>query len=192
MFRHAIYIFAFVLNFTAVRAEPMQSYLGLNFVGFEQESISDLDDAEGDGYSIFYGYRMNETVILEAAFSQYEFDDYRQDIVLTESEIEGVLRLQGDAESLELAVLFQQKLPSLSPFLTIGFMDFDSGDVTLRATLEDGRDTIISGESESETYFGFGVDIPLPDNPATLRLSHKIIGGDIDADFTSLGAVVNF
>ena len=192
MLRHVIYSLAFVLNFTTAQAEPMQSYLGFNFVGFEEESINDLDDVEGNGYSIFYGFRVDETIIVEAAFSQYEYDDYHQEIVLTESETEGVLTIQGDTQSLEVAVLFQKQLQSVSPFLAFGYMDYDGGDATARRMLNDGSDIIVSGSSQSETYFGFGVDLPIPDNPIVLRLSHKIVGGDIDADFTSFGALINF
>ena len=196
MLRHAIYFCAFLFGFTAVQAEQSDQYFGVSFVSFEEDSSSDgvigFANLKGDGFALLYGVRFNQTIKMEAAYAQYEYDDYHENFEIVTTGVRGRVTISGDAESLDLAVLVERRLSNVSPFLMLGYVDYDTGDATALWTLEDGSFLSVNGGSEADFYFGFGAEVPVPNNPICLRLSHKIGNGDVDVDFTSLGVTYNF
>ena len=183
----------FGLAFTILLWQPAtaQNYAVFSLANFEEE-FGNLDNPEGDGIRFTVGSRIDNYLSVEATYSRYEYDNYFNRIVHIETNERGTLSLEGEAESLDFAVIIQKQTHPLRPFLALGLMRFDSGDATAHLNIpSDNRRT--SGDDETEPYFGFGADyFPRPNSQAGLRLEYQRAGGDIDIDFMSIGAIIRF
>lgn len=190
MLTRAITLFVFALS-SLSPSLANDDYAMFSRSSFEGVKVADFDEIEGSGFSLTYGLALSEVVSIEASFGRFEFDDYEQDYVLTNSRETGTIYLEGKAESIDIAVLFKKQSGQLTPFLMFGHMEFDASDATFRNIVGDIDDLDTLGES-SDSFYGFGADWAIPDSSYAVRASYKSTGSDIDLDFMSLGLILNF
>lgn len=106
MFRHAIYIFAFVLSLTTAQAETPENYFGFGVsdgLTFELRHLIDEilrpedgeryteyyenltgGDVEASGHVLTFGRRLNDIFAIEGTISQHDIDNYRGEGIYVE------------------------------------------------------------------------------------------------------------
>ena len=193
MTQRAIYLFVFLMSFTAAQAQDGYAVFGRT--SFEEEVGSLSKNAEGNGFHFTLGQQIDDLVSIEGSYGKYDYDNYTRRIVWIPTDEAGIIDISGEAESMELAMLMhrtnQLRNFAISPFLMIGYMQFDQTSAELRIVTDTIDDTE-QGDRHEETFFGFGVDFAFRDTPIGLRTSYKVVGGDIETDFFHLGARLNF
>lgn len=187
--------------FLASTASPkaQNTYGIFAITGFDQTTLSFLEDVSGNGPTFGFGYHISDMLSAEASFSNLEYeDDYVMDVERRSDGAEGTISISGDVETTDFALIVRRDTnipkPHVSPYLMMGMMDFNASDSVMDINYPNHPNdfTRLSGANETENYFGFGVDL-LPDkNGIGFRLNYKIVGGDVDADFLSFGILFDF
>lgn len=187
------------LIFSVAHAQAQNAYGIFSITGFSQKTEAFLEDVSGNGPSFGFGYHISKMLSAEISFSNLEYEDnYVMNIARIDNGVEGTLSVAGDVEVTDATLLIRRKTdiprPHMSPYLIIGMMDFDASD-SVTDTDYPSRPQDLNrtrGVSETETYFGFGIDLLPEKNGLGYRLNYKVIGGNVDADFISAGLIFDF
>ena len=191
-------LFAAFIIFNS-QAKAKETYGTFSVTSFSQKTRTFLEDVSGSGPSFGFGYHISKMLSAEVSFSNLEYeDDYVMDIARVSDNEHGTLSISGDVEVIDYTLLIRRKTdiprPHMSPYLMVGLMDFDASDSLADIDYPNDPNGFrrARGVDESETYFGFGIDLLPEMNGLGFRLNYKVVGGDVDADFISAGLIFDF
>ena len=179
MFRHAIYIFAFVLSLTTAQAETPENYFGVSAVldgelSPDGDQIVDTDFASG--YVLSYGRTVNDNLAVELSYANY-----------ADTSAGGFLETELNA--LEISGVF--KTSNDGPFVRLGYGD---GDLTSPLIdLNTFRIVDIVSASESGPIFGVGLDLPILEGANLVRFEYNLTEFDTgEISRLTIGTLVRF
>ncbi len=176
MSQRAIYVFAFLMSFTAAQAQEAQNYISTAAIIDSEFSFDNLVDSDiNSGFILSYGHFVRPNSAVEISMARY--NDSGNGI------------LESDISAFEISGVFH--FDNGGPFLRLGFSDGD-----LKSPLIDLNTFEIIGtisESESGPVIGVGFDLPVANNLGAIRFEYNQIDYDsADVSRLTIGTFVRF